>query len=169
MNKFISIFWMGVGALILSFIGVKEHPEHQNNRMVIVKHRPNFKLVFYSPILSSDNANELDDLNEMEKKEELYYREFIKREDAKTVDNFGILFFQLGIYLLVVNVLQLVFFRRKNKIRTRMFFSINTVGLLFALLIYQIYWTEQIDLWIVIALQTLLNTLLIFPGLRKNQ
>ena len=70
MNKLISIFWMGVGVLILSFIGVKEHPEHQNNRMVIVKHRPNFKLIFYSPILSSDNASELEDLDEIEKKEE---------------------------------------------------------------------------------------------------
>ncbi len=160
--------WILIGATLLSFIGVKNHPDEQNNRMVIIKHRPSLKLEFYSPLESADIVKDFESLNEAEKKEEQLYREFIKRKEARTIDNLALVFFQLGLYIILINLLQLIFFRRKNKIKIRRFLSINALGIAIALGIYQIYWTEDIALWIVITIQALYNLLLIFPRLRKN-
>ena len=160
--------WILIGATLLSFIGVKNHPDEQNNRMVIIKHRPSLKLEFYSPLESADIVKDFESLNEAEKKEEQLYREFIKRKEARTIDNLALVFFQLGSYIILINLLQLIFFRRKNKIKIRRFLSINALGIAIALGIYQIYWTEDIALWIVITIQALYNLLLIFPRLRKN-
>jgi len=168
MKKIIALLWILIGATLLSFIGVKNHPDEQNNRMVIIKHRPSLKLEFYSPLESADIVKDFESLNEAEKKEEQLYREFIKRKEARTIDNLALVFFQLGLYIILINLLQLIFFRRKNKIKIRRFLSINALGIAIALGIYQIYWTEDIALWIVITIQALYNLLLIFPRLRKN-
>ena len=160
--------WILIGATLLSFIGVKNHPDEQNNRMVIIKRRPSLKLEFYSPLESADIVKDFESLSEAEKKEEQLYREFIKRKEARTIDNLALVFFQLGLYIILINLLQLIFFRRKNKIKIRRFLSINALGIAIALGIYQIYWTEDIALWIVITIQALYNLLLIFPRLRKN-
>ncbi|MCH2021678.1 MAG: hypothetical protein MK207_04285 [Saprospiraceae bacterium] len=168
MKQLIPIVWIIIGLVLLTFIGVKKHPDDLNNRMVIIKHRPNFKLEFYSPLQSSKDVKLFEDLSIEEQKEEQLYQEFIKRKEARTIDNLALVFFQFGIYLIVINLLQLIFFRRKTKIKINRFFSINGIGLAVAMGIYQIYWTEDIALWIVITIQIILNIILIFPRLRKN-
>ncbi len=168
MKKIAPLIWIIVGVVLLTFIGVKNHPDEQNNRMVIIKHRPSFKLEFYSPLQSSEKVKKFQDLSPEEQEEENLYREFIKRKEARTIDNFALVFFQFGLYLIIINLLQLIFFRRKNKIKINRFLSINGIGLVIAMGIYQIYWTEDIALWIVVIIQVVLNILLIFPRLRKN-
>jgi hypothetical protein len=168
MKKIAPLIWIIVGVVLLTFIGVKNHPDEQNNRMVIIKHRPSFKLEFYSPLQSAEKVILFEDLSPQEQEEENLYREFIKRKEARTIDNLALVFFQFGLYLIIINLLQLIFFRRKNKIKINRFFSINGIGLVVAMGMYQIYWTEDIALWIVIVIQAVLNMLLIFPRLRKN-
>ena len=67
MKKILPIIWILVGALLLAFIGVKNHPT-QGHRMVIVKHKPSFKLEYYSPI--GDSKKLLEELSPEEQKEE---------------------------------------------------------------------------------------------------
>lgn len=165
MKKFLPIIWILVGALLLSFIGVKNHPS-QGHRMVIVKHKPSLKLEYYSPIGNSKKI--LEELSPAEQKEELLYREFVKRSESHTIDNTALIFFQVGIYLIVLNLLKLIFFRRKYKFKLGRFISLNVIGVAVAMGVYQIYWTKGIELWMVLLGQVILNLVLIFPRLRKN-
>jgi hypothetical protein len=165
MKKFLPIVWILVGTLLLSFIGVKNHPS-QGHRMVIVKHKPSFKLEYYSPIGNSKKL--LEELSPEEQKEELLYREFVKRPESHTIDNIALVFFQLGVYLIVLNLLKLIFFRRKYKFKLGRFISLNVIGVAVAMGVYQIYWTKDLALWMVLLGQVVLNLVLIFPRLRKN-
>lgn len=165
MKQFLSIFWIAIGALMLSFIGVKHHPV-KANRMVIVKHRPSLYWEFRSPIGGSHKT--LEELTPAEQEEEERYREYVKRSEPHTIDNAALLLFQVGIYLMVLNLLKLIFFRRKYRFKLGRFLSLNTIGAAVALGIYQVYWTKAIDIWVVVAIQVVLNLLLIFPRLRKN-
>jgi hypothetical protein len=165
MKKALPILWIIIGGIFLSFIGVKNHPE-QDHRMVIVKHRPSFKLEFYSPIGDSDKL--FDELSTEEQKEEQLYREFIKRPHPRTIDNVAVIFFQLGVYLIILNLLKLIFFRRKYKFKIGRFLSMNILGVVVAMGVYQIYWTKEMGLWAVVLIQVVLNLMLIFPRLRKN-
>ena len=70
--------------------------------------------------------------------------------------------------MIVLNLLQLIFFRRKFKFKLGRFISMNGLGLAIALGVYQIYWAKDIELWMVILVQVVLNVILIFPRLRKN-
>lgn len=165
MKKLLPIVWILVGALLLSFIGVKNHPS-QGHRMVIVKHKPSLKLEYRSPIGNSKKL--LEELTPEEQKEELLYREFVKRPESHTIDNIALVFFQVGIYLLVLNLLKLIFFRRKYKFKLGRFLSLNVIGVAVAMGVYQIYWTKDLALWIAMLGQVILNFALIFPRLRKN-
>jgi hypothetical protein len=165
MKKFLPIVWILIGGLLLSFIGVKNHPS-QGHRMVIVKHKPSFKLEYYSPI--GDSKKLLEELSLEEQKEELLYREFIKRSESHTIDNIALVFFQVGIYLIVLNLLKLIFFRRKYRFKLGRFVSLNVIGLAVAMGVYQIYWTKELEFLIALGGQVILNLVLIFPRLRKN-
>lgn len=165
MKKILPIVWILVGALLLAFIGVKNHPT-QGHRMVIVKHKPSFKLEYRSPIGNSKKL--LEELSPEDQKEELLYREFIKRPESHTIDNMAIVFFQVGLYLIVLNLLKLIFFRRKYRFKLGRFVSLNFIGIAVAMGVYQIYWTKGLDLQMVLFGQVLLNMILIFPRLRKN-
>ncbi|MBL4649456.1 MAG: hypothetical protein JKY03_06960 [Aureispira sp.] len=165
MKKILPIIWILIGGLLLSFIGVKNHPS-QGHRMVIVKHKPSFKLEYYSPI--GDSRKLLEELSPEEQKEELLYREFIKRSESHTIDNIALVFFQVGIYLIVLNLLKLIFFRRKYRFKLGRFISLNVIGVAVAMGVYQIYWTKELEFWIVLLGQIVLNLVLIFPRLRKN-
>lgn len=165
MKYFLPLLWIVVGTILLSFIGVKNHPK-EDHRMVIVKHKPSLKLEFYSPLGGTNKL--FEELNPKEQEEELLYREFIKRPDAQTADNIAIIFFQLGLYLIVLSLLKLIFFRRKHKFKIGQFLSFNTLGVAVAMGIYQVYWVKDINLWTVIMIQVLLNLVLIFPRLKKN-
>lgn len=165
MKKVLPIIWILVGCLLLSFVGVKNHPE-EDNRMVIVKHRPTIKIEFYSPLGGTNKL--FEELSPAEQKEEQAYQEYIKRPEARTIDNIALVFFQIGIYLIVLNLLKLIFFRRKFKFKLKRFISMNGLGIGIALGIYQIYWAKDIELWGVVLVQILLNIILIFPRLRKN-
>lgn len=165
MKYLLSLLWIVIGAIFLSFIGVKNHPE-EDYRMVIVKHKPSLKLEFYSPLGGTNKV--FEELTPEEQKEELLYEEFVKRPDARTIDNVAIVFFQLGLYLIVLSVLKLIFFRRKYKFNIGRFLSFNALGVAFAMGIYQIYWAKDIELPVVIAIQVVLNIILIFPRLKKN-
>jgi hypothetical protein len=165
MKKILPIIWILIGGLLLSFIGVKNHPS-QEHRMVIVKHKPSFKLEYYTPI--GDSKKLLEELSPEEQKEELLYREFIKRPESHTIDNIALVFFQVGIYLIVVNLLKLIFFRRKYRFKLGRFISLNLIAFAVAMGVYQIYWTKDIELWMALLGQVILNLVLIFPRLRKN-
>lgn len=165
MKKFLPIVWILVGGLLLSFIGVKNHPS-EGHRMVIVKHKPSLKLEYYSPI--GDSRKQLEELSPAEQKEELLYQEFIKRSESHTIDNIAIVFFQVGIYLIVLNLLKLIFFRRKYRFKLGRFISLNLVGIAIAMGVYQIYWSKELEFLIVLIGQIILNLVLIFPRLRKN-
>ena len=88
----------------MTFIGVKNHPDEQNNRMVIIKHRPSLKLEFYSPLQSSEKVKLFEDLTPQEQEEENLYREFIKRKEARTIDNLALVFFVLVRFVLLYNI-----------------------------------------------------------------
>lgn len=165
MKKILPLIWIVIGGLLLSFIGVKNHPG-EDHRMIIVKHRPSFKLEFYSPI--GDSKKLIEELTAEEQKEEELYRTFIKRPEAHTIDNIALVFFQLGIYLIVLSLLKIIFFRRKYRFKLGRFISLNLIGVAIAMGVYQIYWTKEMTLWVAIAIQIVLNVMLIFPRLRKN-
>ncbi|WMX14665.1 hypothetical protein [Aureispira sp. CCB-E] len=165
MKRILPIVWILIGGLLLSFIGVKNHPS-QGHRMVIVKHRPSLKIEYYSPI--GDSKKLLEELSPEEQKEELLYREFVKRPESHTIDNIALVFFQLGIYLIVLNLLKLIFFRRKYRFKMGRFISLNVIGVAIAMGVYQIYWTKDMALWVAVLGQVILNMVLIFPRLRKN-
>lgn len=165
MKKILPIVWILIGGLMLSFIGVKNHPS-QEHRMVIVKHKPSFKLEYYSPIGNSKKL--LEELSTEEQKEELLYREFVKRPESHTIDNIALVLFQVGVYLIVLNLLKLIFFRRKYRFKLGRFISLNVIGVAIAMGVYQIYWTKDLTLWIALLGQVVLNLVLIFPRLRKN-
>lgn len=165
MKKILPIVWILIGGLMLSFIGVKNHPS-QEHRMVIVKHKPSFKLEYYSPIGNSKKL--LEELSPEEQKEELLYREFVKRPESHTIDNIALVLFQVGVYLIVLNLLKLIFFRRKYRFKLGRFISLNVIGVAIAMGVYQIYWTKDLALWMALLGQVILNLVLIFPRLRKN-
>lgn len=165
MKTILPLVWICVGSILLAYIGVKNHPE-ESHRMVIVKHRPSLKLEFYSPIGDSDKS--FEELSPKEQEEELLYQEFIKRTSARTIDNIALLFFQLGVYLIVLSLLRMVFFRRSYRFSIGRLLSVNLIGLVVALGVYQIYWTKDLSLEIAMVIQVVLNFILIFPRLRKN-
>ncbi len=134
--------------------------------MVIVKHRPSWHVEFYSPIGNSKKM--MEELSPEEQRQEQLYRQYVRRSEPHTIDNIALLFFQVGLYLIVLNLLKLIFFRRKYRFKLGRFISLNILGFAVALGLYQIYWSKEMDLWVVVALQTTLNLLLIFPRLRKN-
>lgn len=165
MKQILPILWIAIGLLLLSFIGVKNHPS-KDNRMIIVKHRPSWHIEFKSPI--GDSQKLLEELSPEEQQQELLYRQYVKRSEPHTIDNIALLFFQVGLYLIVLNLLKLIFFRRKYKFKLGRFLSLNILGFAVALGLYQIYWSKEMALEVMVALQTVLNLLLIFPRLRKN-
>lgn len=166
MKKLLLLLNILVGLFLISMIGIKYHPEY-NERTVIVKHRPSLDFVFYSPIGDTDKT--LEDLSHKEQKQELLYRTYIKRPNARTVDNVALLLFQTGTYLIVVSLLQLIFFRRKYKVKIGRAITINILALAVLLGMYQIFWTQDLGYAAVISIQVILNILFIFPFLRKNK
>ena len=165
MKKLLPVVWIVIGCIFLTFIGVKNHPE-EDHRMIIVKHRPSFKLEFYSPIGGTTKL--FEELSPEEQREEKLYQEFIKRPQARTIDNMALVFFQVGLYLIILNLLKLIFFRRKYRFKLGRFISINALGAAIALGVYQIYWAKDIELWVAMAVQVVFNLVMIFPRLRKN-
>lgn len=134
--------------------------------MVIVKHRPSWHIEFYSPIGNSKKL--LEELSSEEQRQEQLYQQYVKRSEPHTIDNSALLFFQVGVYLIVLNLLKLIFFRRKYHFKLGRFISLNLLGFAVALGMYQIYWSKEMALSMVVGLQVVLNLLLIFPRLRKN-
>lgn len=165
MKKIFPIIWIAIGILLLSFIGIKNHPS-KDNRMIIVKHRPSWHIEFKSPI--GDSKKVMEELSPEEQQQEQLYRQYVKRSEPHTIDNIALLFFQLGIYLIVLNLLKLIFFRRKYRFKLGRFLYLNILGAAVALGLYQIYWSKAMTLEMIVAIQVVLNLLLIFPRLRKN-
>lgn len=165
MKQLLPILWIAIGILLLSFVGVKNHPS-KDNRMVIVKHRPSWHIEFKSPI--GDSQKLLEELSPEQQREEQLYRQYVKRSEPHTIDNIALLLFQVGLYLIVLNILKLIFFRRKYKFKLGRFLSLNILGFGMALGLYQIYWSKEMALEVFVGIQLLLNMLLIFPRLRKN-
>ena len=62
------------GLFLLMFVGIKYEPEFGESAFFI-KHKPNFKLEYFSPIGESDLA--ITDLNQKNQYEELKYQEFV--------------------------------------------------------------------------------------------
>lgn len=166
MKKILAIIPIGIALILILFIGIKQHPE-LNEHSVIIKHRPSLSFVFYSPIGNTDKT--MAELSPKEKKEELLYREFIKRPTTQTVDNVALIFFQVAIYLLISSILSLLFFRRKYRPKLGRVITINGLGILLLLGMYQIFWTNDLALWLIISIQIVANLVLIFPLLRKNK
>ena len=165
MKQLIALLWIALGALMLSFIGVKHHPT-KANRMVIVKHQPSLHWEFRSPI--GGNHQSFEELTPAEQDQELLYRKFVKRSEPHTIDNLALVLFQVGIYLILLNLLKLIFFRRKYRFKLGRFLSLNALGVAVALGVYQIYWTKAIEWPVVVGIQVVLNLLMIYPRLRKN-
>ncbi|MFK7796308.1 MAG: hypothetical protein AB8E82_02565 [Aureispira sp.] len=165
MKKILPIIWIAIGILLLSFIGIKNHPS-KDNRMIIVKHRPSWHMEFKSPI--GDSKKVMEELSAEEQQQEQLYRQYVKRSEPHTIDNIALLFFQVGIYLIVLNLLKLIFFRRKYRFKLGRFLSLNILGTAVALGLYQIYWSKAMTLEMIVAIQVVFNLLLIFPRLRKN-
>lgn len=165
MKKILPIIWIAIGILLLSFIGIKNHPS-KDNRMVIVKHRPSWHIEFKSPI--GDSKKVMEELSPEEQQQEQLYRQYVKRSEPHTIDNIALLFFQVGIYLIVLNLLKLIFFRRKYSFKLGRFLYLNILGAAVALGLYQVYWSKAMTLEMIVAIQVVLNLLLIFPRLRKN-
>lgn len=165
MKQLFAIIWISIGALMLSFIGVKHHPV-KDNRMIIVKHRPSLQWEFKSPLGGARQT--VEDLTAKEQEQERLYQEYVKRSEPHTIDNVALILFQLGIYLIILNLLKLIFFRRKYRFNLGRFLSLNAIGMAVALATYQIYWTKSINWQVVIGVQVVLNLLMIFPRLRKN-
>lgn len=165
MKQLISILWIILGALMLSFIGVKHHPV-KDNRMVIVKHRPSLHWEFKSPLRGA--RQDVEDLTPAEQEQEHLYQEYVKRSEPHTIDNVALVLFQVGIYLIILNLLKLIFFRRKYRFKLGHFLSLNTLGVAVVLATYQVYWSKAIDWPIVLGIQVVLNLLMIYPRLRKN-
>ena len=165
MKQLLSIVWIALGALMLSFIGVKYHPV-KASRMVIVKHRPSLHWQFRSPLGGSRQT--MEELSPEQREQELLYRAFVKRSEPHTIDNAALVLFQVGLYLIVLHLLKLIFFRRKYRFKLGRFLSLNALGIAVALGMYQIYWSHSIDWPVVLGVQVGLNVLMIFPRLRKN-
>jgi len=68
------------GLIIRFCFGVYEHHEF-SNRSLFIKHRPTWKWYFYSPIGISDKS--LEDLTEEQKREQLYFNEFVRNRGLK--------------------------------------------------------------------------------------
>jgi hypothetical protein len=166
MKKILLLLNIFVGLALISMIGIKHHPEY-NERTVIVKHRPSLDFVFHSPIGDSDKT--LEDLSPEEKEAELLYQTYIKRPNARTIDNVALVLFQIGVYLIVVSLLQLIFFRRKYRVKIGRALTINILALAILLGMYQIFWTQHLGYVAVTSIQVILNIGFIFPFLRKNK
>ncbi len=166
MKKILAIIYIVIGFILISFIGIKYHPEYEE-RFVIVKYKPSLHFVFYSPIGDSDLT--LEELSPVLKKEELLYREFVKRPSGRTVDNIALVFFQIALFLIISSLLQLLFFRRKYRPKLGRVITINLIAFAVLLGMYQVFWTEDLTYLAIILIQIILNIVLIFPLLRKNR
>jgi hypothetical protein len=62
------------GLFLLMFVGIKYEPEF-GEAAFFIKHKPNFKLEYFSLIGESDLA--INDLDEKKRYEELKYQEFV--------------------------------------------------------------------------------------------
>jgi len=166
MKKLLPVINIIVGLLLISFIGIKHHPEF-SDKMVIVKHRPSLHFVFESPI--GDSEKTMEDLTPAEQEQERLYRQYIKRPNTRLVDNMALVFFQVGLFLILSSLMRFIFFRRKYKPSLRRIFTINALSLALLLAMYQMFWSGSLELWVAVVIQFVFNLIVIFPLLRKNK
>ncbi len=166
MKKLLLLLNIAAALFLISWIGIKYDLE-RDERMAMIKHRPSLDFIFYSPIGTSDKI--LEDLEPAQQQQELLYRAYVTNPKHQMIDNLALVFFQVSIYLIVVSVLQLLFFRRKYRIKIGRAVTINALALVILLGMSQIFWTKDLSYTAIISLQIVLNILFIFPFLRKNK
>ena len=160
-----NILLIGLGSLLLLFVGVKEHPE-LDEYFVFLKYKPTTKVFFYTPIGESDKT--LADLSPAQQAEERAYDEFARTALPRTVDYLALVLAQLGIFLIVWNLLRLIPAIKRRKIKFNALVVVNVFGVFAVALIYQIFWVKSISLMVAILLAAALNLLAIYFRMLKK-
>lgn len=95
-----------IGITLFSFVGIKYDTEFFEPELFI-KHKPNFKIEYYSPIGESDLT--LNDLRGERREQEITYREFVGNYyDRGSSDNLSFLIIPLISLLILTGITQII-------------------------------------------------------------
>jgi hypothetical protein len=156
--------------LTLLFTGLFRDDEF-NEPGLFIKHRPTFKLNFYSPIGMEDIK--ADDLEAGRKKEELAFREFVIKQHVQNNDNAISWYLPYILIQLTLTFLFFGYFKFKRKPVFRKWqlpvhFVICLIVTFFGL-VFSLAFDKLILTIILIALVLLANYFTLFLMTRRNQ
>ena len=126
-----------IGITLFSFVGIKYDTEFYEPEFFI-KHKPNFKIEYYSPIGDSDLT--LDDLSGERKEQEIAYREFVGNYyDRDILDNLSFFIIPLISLLILTGIAQISrLIDKKTRLKNFLFGYMSNLVLLFVT--FAIYW-----------------------------
>lgn len=158
MNK--GIIKVLLGILVLSFIGIKYHPDFDEISFFI-KYRPNFKFQYKSPLAESNL--DLNDMLPSLQKEEIRYQEFVGDYLNSTfLDKMSPGIIALMSFLLISGVFSMVVSRKnRNRGSYKRMVTAYLSNVMVFFFVYSLYWNFKINGTWLIVLYFLLCTLFI--------
>jgi hypothetical protein len=131
-----------IGITLFSFVGIKYDTEFYEPEF-FVKHKPNFKIEYYSPIGDSDLT--LNDLNGDRKEQEIAYRDFVGNYfDRDFLDNLSFLIIPLISFLILTGITEITgIIDKKTKLKEFIFGYLSNIIWLFVT--FAIYWNLNLN------------------------
>ena len=131
-----------IGIILFTFVGIKYDTEFYEPEF-FVKHKPNFKIEYYSPTGESDLT--LNDLSGNRKEQEIAYREFVGNYyDRDLLDNLSFFIIPLISFLILTGIAQLIgMIDKKTQLREFIFGYLSNILWLFTT--FSIYWNLKLN------------------------
>ncbi|GLB47891.1 hypothetical protein [Neptunitalea lumnitzerae] len=160
-----------IGLLLLSFVGIKYHPEF-NEPDFFIKHKPSLKMEYRSPLAETDSDISL--LSKQDQAEELAYREFVGTYmNYDLFDDIAPLIIALIMYCFSTGILQIAIKRRRrkpNNLKRKITSYLGNLMLFFVL--YAFYWnvySNGVVLIVTYAVASLSFQYVLFKWNRKKK
>lgn len=159
-----TIIKLFIGIILFTFIGIKYDTEFYEPEF-FVKHKPNFKIEYYSPIGESDLT--LNDLSGNRKQQEIDYLEFVGNYyDRDFLDNLSSFIIPLMSLLILSAIVQLIgVIDRKDRLKNFIFGYVS--NLLWLFVTFAIYWNLGVNGFLMAIIYLTLSLLSIIAINRK--
>ncbi len=131
-----------IGITLLSFVGIKYDTEFYEPEF-FVKHKPSFKIEYYSPIGESDLT--LNDLYGDKREQEIVYRDSVGNYyDRDFLDNLSFLIIPLISFLILTVIAQIIgVIDKKTQLNEFIFGYLSNLIWLFVT--FAIYWNTNLN------------------------
>lgn len=158
-----------IGITLFSFVGIKYDTEFYEPEF-FVKHKPNFKIEYYSPLGESDLT--LNDLNGDRREQEIAYRDFVGNYyDRDFLDNLSFLIIPLISFLILTGIAEITgIIDKKTKLKEFIFGYLSNLIWLFVT--FAIYWNLNLNgllMTIIYWTLSLLSIILINRKIKKTK